>query len=672
MKFLALSIFLLFLSTAVSTHAVEPLCWCTAPGCTRTGPAQNCGAGPVKYKGVEVCCNEDNLYNSEFALESPVCGSSQEKPIIGCELGTYYKDDGSTVEQTFCIGNEFTRGASDSVFKNVTNTTVTPGGNFNYNGLPYERQGGQDVYVCNSIASCCAHGLSDQDRELGYVRFVCTDIKTPSPREIPPGVGNTTPDKKAGICTQPTGSGESRLFFPHLKNISFLSTLLQTIFNPAPSTVSKNALPAPKQESSSLSNPDAVTTKIQYHQGLDDNTQYVSRDNNSSLKVNAPAPAPLYNFDGSDNPYKTSGFCSIEDTKVNPGDDLLGPKILSRLTYTQKYQYRVAPSLNCFGDSAVVSEDQRKNCCSFKAAGIGASENGVFPNTREKRYVCGTLPGKDFPTKGRAVVYTKTPLIEYIYDALVVGSQSVLKRIFPQGNPKEFKEIPSQANFIASAVGLNQEGAQVNIQTGNGSTQPTIYIPHLGSLYEYFLQGLQKALRPFSGIIPTSTPTGSYENMIIQIAQKYGVPAGFIKAIWTIETNKSTGGNCDCSNGKACGPMQIGQGAYNSVEAGNLDRCKLPDAFEIAAKVLLWKKYCTLQSCPFDKNDPIASGGINPGEYYVVARYNGSDGCYANNETQCRWGQGYSYCDATRAIENNLDLPSPSLSVRKEFCDRIN
>ena len=108
-KFLALSIFLFSLSTVVSTRAVEPLCWCTAPGCTRTGPAKNCGSGPVKYKGVEICCNEDNLYNSEFALESPVCGSSQEKPILGCELGTYYKEDGSTVEQTFCIGNKYSK-----------------------------------------------------------------------------------------------------------------------------------------------------------------------------------------------------------------------------------------------------------------------------------------------------------------------------------------------------------------------------------------------------------------------------------------------------------------------------------------------------------------------------------------------------------------------------------
>ncbi|MEK7163551.1 MAG: hypothetical protein AAB768_00215, partial [Patescibacteria group bacterium] len=92
------------------------------------------------------------------------------------------------------------------------------------------------------------------------------------------------------------------------------------------------------------------------------------------------------------------------------------------------------------------------------------------------------------------------------YNALVVGPQSVLKRLFPQGNPQEFKEIPGQANFSASAIGLNQESLPVNIKAGDGSTPPTLNFPHLGSLYEYFLVSLQKALRPFSGLIPPASP----------------------------------------------------------------------------------------------------------------------------------------------------------------------
>ena len=215
-----------------------------------------------------------------------------------------------------------------------------------------------------------------------------------------------------------------------------------------------------------------------------------------------PLPISLYSFNDPNLPYKASGFCSIADTRANPGDDLLGPTIVSSLTYTQKYTYETAPHPDgCKEDNYNISETERRSgtkCCSeYEGNGYYSltPQVTVVPNligTEDVYYKCATRAGNDYPTKGRAVVYTKTPLIEYIYDSLVVGSQSVLKRIFPKNLPKEFKEIPSQASFLAEATGVNQEGSRVNIQAGNGSATPTIYIPHLGSLYEYFLQGLQK------------------------------------------------------------------------------------------------------------------------------------------------------------------------------------
>ncbi|MEK7163692.1 MAG: hypothetical protein AAB768_00945, partial [Patescibacteria group bacterium] len=423
-----------------------------------------------------------------------------------------------------------------------------------------------------------------------------------------------------------------------------------------PSLFKRNTEPVPagKTASSGLDSTDTVTSKIYFHQGKDDNTQIVNQvDNNSSLRVGTSAPAPLYNFDGSDNPYKTSGFCNINDTKVNPGDDLLGPTIVSNLTYTQKYTYQTAPHPDgCKEDNdsfSVFGSGSRPKCCS-EYAGNGYSslqpQSVVVSNPRgpaQTTYKCATRAGNDYPTKGRAVVYTKTPLIEYIYDTLVVGSQSVIKRIFPQGNPKEFKEIPSQANFVASAVGVNQEGAQVNMQTGNGSTQPTIYIPHLGSLYEYFLQGLQKAIRPtgFSTTpsnnqnactptlptLPTvdpqcqtcsmSFPSSSMKNIFESAASFYKVPVSVLVGVFYNEggLNPSWGwddakvvaasgpncqvANCDSGNTSssgAKGPWQFLPNTWSSFsnaasEAGVSDGrtsniCNLLDSTFAAAKKL--------------------------------------------------------------------------------------
>lgn len=150
------------------------------------------------------------------------------------------------------------------------------------------------------------------------------------------------------------------------------------------------------------------------------------------------------------------------------------------------------------------------------------------------------------------------------------------------------------------------------------------------------------------------------------------VPESFLNAIWTIETNRSpSGSHCNCTGNRACGPMSITQGAFNAVtsdaERTVLDRCNLSDAFEIAARVLLYKKYCTIQSCTFDRNNP-AVGSVDTTELYTAARYNGSDGCYPNNETQCRWGKGITYCDAVTAITNNTSLPTATAAERALYC----
>lgn len=498
-KYLSFVVFVVLVFIGIySPPPAGAACWCNDPKkdlcrCQKTGTSPF----PAQFQGIQMYCDTKEETLAYDTLKSPICGTSHEI-IPWCAYGI----DGN---QNFwvCYGANFAQGASSLPTPPIKGEVKTEtSGPFTFNGQPFGSSGTNYVTVCSDNNFCC--GSNNSCSQTGI---------PPEPSSCTPSVSSVTPPY--GFCTNiaRTGAGESRLWFPQLRNISALSTLLQSIFNPSPSSFNKNAEP-PAPQSAALDNPAVVTTRITLHQGKDDDTPIVNQDdNNSSLRVNQPAPDPLYSFNDPNLPYKASGFCSIADTRANPGDDLLGPTITARLIYTQKYQYPAAASLNCFGDNAYVSEEDRKNCCSFKAAGIESTQDGYFdPAKKEKRYVCGTLPGHREKTQGRIAVFTKTPLIEYIYNTLVVGPQSVIKRIFPLGNPTEFKEIPGEAKYPASAVGLNQEGQFADLKVGKSSDTPTIYFPHVGSIYEYFLQGLQKALRPFSGIMPTPFPSPSPTN----------------------------------------------------------------------------------------------------------------------------------------------------------------
>ena len=621
-------------------------------------------AGAGKFGGtiqntIRVYCDTAIEADSVFAVKSPICGSTPEI-APACAIMIDPESGDHNPWQLTCYGAEFSyaeQSDPNAISKKVPEGKLSPvfSRSINYKGKTYS--GVEQVLWCNSLAFCCAR--SDVACEPPATTY--PDFREPT---FPLDSWIVSdPNPPATICGAPSGSGESRLWIPHLRNISALATLLQSMFNPSPSSFGNNAQPAtPGQDtSSSLDNPAAVTTRITLHQGENDATRIVGEEgNNSSLIVGKPAPPPLYSFDGSssDNtPYNNSGFCSIADTRINPGDDLLGPRIETDLTYTQKYTYDYRPSSGCVADNAEVNR-LTQTCCS---GSILHGTEGAGKFTREFDY-CGTTPGIRRDTAGQIAVFTKTPLVEYIYDVLVVGPQSVIKRLFPQGNPPKFTETPSEAKFTASG------GDKLKVAGQAGAT-PTLYFPHLGSLYDYFLVGLQKALRP--GVAGLSAQAGTSDQSLADIAARYGVPASFLDAIWFIETGRAgSGSNCNCVGDSACGPMQIGGVAYRQVtkDGESLDRCQLPDAFELAARILLHKKYCTLSSCAYDKNNPTSAGGISSTEYYVVARYNGSDDCSPNDETECRWGRGYSYCDAVRAIENKLPLP-PSGDI--DACNRL-
>lgn len=233
-------------------------------------------------------------------------------------------------------------------------------------------------------------------------------------------------------------SAEGRIYIPHLKETFVLSKILQAFFNPLSIVDVKNKN-------------DLIAPLIQ--RTNDDKTGKVQND--------APAPNITNYYTGS-NQYNFDGQCRVENIRVNPGDDLMGPKITSTLQYTQKFTYKPIDDSKCTREGSGPTTD--RPCC------------GGYDNIKK---VCTRPADVKLDTKGRMIAGVNSPLLEELNKNLVVGDQSVFKRIYPKNLPAEIKEIPSSADY----------------KTSEGTYK--IYFPHLGTIYDYFLKGIQKALRPF-------------------------------------------------------------------------------------------------------------------------------------------------------------------------------
>ncbi len=183
------------------------------------------------------------------------------------------------------------------------------------------------------------------------------------------------------------------------------------------------------------------------------------------------------NVEGGMQKYETSG-CNQTEIRTNSGDNLYGDvnrdgdqQISGNLKYDVTFTCEFKRDPQCIS-----------NCQTTKPGDQACIDS------------CTNTCSKDIYTS--LAVYTKTPKIQEIWDRLVNGSMAVFKRFFPktgQGSVlSEIKDIPgaSQVTY-ASSNGEAKAG-----MTGKSGSEAQIYFPHLGSIEEYFLNGIQTALRP--------------------------------------------------------------------------------------------------------------------------------------------------------------------------------
>lgn len=198
-------------------------------------------------------------------------------------------------------------------------------------------------------------------------------------------------------------------------------------------------------------------------------------------------------------------YCEIMDTRSNPGDKLYGElarpnkpattPITGTLSYTATFE--------CDFATGAPDNDKYLECMKKAGADPATCKAQATPNPTECVKDVNVGLG----------VQVDTPNIYSAWDKLVAGSYSILKRIFPQVGPNtpitEIKNIPGDTYANYSSNGTIDKGTLVGSKTlaGNpysnraGSTAK-LYFPYLGSIYDYFLKGIQIALRPKAQTLP--------------------------------------------------------------------------------------------------------------------------------------------------------------------------
>lgn len=147
--------------------------------------------------------------------------------------------------------------------------------------------------------------------------------------------------------------------------------------------------------------------------------------------------------------------CSLVNIRSNPGDELFPGEISGDLSYDIEFS------------------------CDFEIGPGGWSPQECRKNVSVS---LGTI--------------TETPKADEIWSKLVAGPAGAFKRIYPkvgEGGALEcLADIPA-----ATKVDYQGEGvSSVTNPAERAGQSPELYFPHLGGVFEYFLKGIQTALRP--------------------------------------------------------------------------------------------------------------------------------------------------------------------------------
>ncbi len=182
--------------------------------------------------------------------------------------------------------------------------------------------------------------------------------------------------------------------------------------------------------------------------GLVDQLQstYLNKNQLSLAQVDGETIAPV-----------VGASCKIVDVRHNEGDQLFGEVVTADVSYKAVFD------------------------CTFQTTELKDPATGKIIGCRPT----GTCTK---PVTFASKIDVETPKIDELWTKTVAGNASILKRIYPKigvGTPIEnIKDIPGVSPVVH------------NTSAELLSTNPEIQFPHIGGILEYFLKGIQTALRP--------------------------------------------------------------------------------------------------------------------------------------------------------------------------------
>ena len=169
--------------------------------------------------------------------------------------------------------------------------------------------------------------------------------------------------------------------------------------------------------------------------------------------------------------------CNSVEVRSNDGDDLFATQITGNLSYTASFSctYNVSVPTDCYD-----------RCIYYGGAPNECRADCMYPDANPTPAPIGTQECKKDIYIGLSTT-SKIPLVEDIWSRLVAGPMAVFKRIFPKTNTEgsvgQIMDIPGSTNTTYSGANVTQADADLKI-------------PHIGGMSEYFLKGIQTALRP--------------------------------------------------------------------------------------------------------------------------------------------------------------------------------
>ena len=169
--------------------------------------------------------------------------------------------------------------------------------------------------------------------------------------------------------------------------------------------------------------------------------------------------------------------CNTVEVRSNKGDDLFATQLTGDLSYTANF--------SCTFDAPVPTGCYER-CTYFGGAPNECRADCLYPDASPISVPTPTQECKKDVYINLSTT-SKIPLADDIWSRLVAGPMAVFKRIFPKtntaGSVGQIMDMPGSTNINYSGTNVSQSNTDLKL-------------PHLGGISEYFLNGIQTALRP--------------------------------------------------------------------------------------------------------------------------------------------------------------------------------